>query len=196
MSLSRGALAARVIAEHRAWLLVLAVLLVANVLALALGVLPLSRSVAGAEQRAKQAAADATAAAAELRDVSAVRDGRDAATHELGMFYGGVLPADVGAARRVMQLRLAQLARLHQVTFSRSVASPETIRGSALSRLQVTADLVGRYRDIRTFLYELETSDDFVIIDSIVLEEGDEAQAPMNLTLHVSTVYKGSGNVP
>lgn len=190
---SSSALSARIVAEHKAWLWILGILFAVNVVAVAVGVLPLSRSVAAEEQRAQTAASDAAAAQAELRDVAAARDGRDAAARDLAVFYKDVLPADVGAARRVLQLRVAQLARQHQVTFARSVASPETVRGSELSRLRVSADLVGRYRDIRAFLYDLETSDDFVIIDSIVLGEGDEPSSPLNLTLQVSTSYKGGG---
>jgi hypothetical protein len=175
---------------------VLAVLIAGNLVAVLLGVVPLSASVAAAEQRAQQAARDATAAAQELREVTAARDGRDAAARDLEIFYRDVLPADVGAARRVLQLRVAQLARTHKVEFARSIASPESVRGSELSRLQVSAELVGTYRDIRAFLYDLETSKDFVIIDSIVLGEGEDAQAPLNLTLHVSTSFKGGASVP
>ena len=51
------------------------------------------------------------------------------------------------------------------------------------------AELVGRYRDVRQFLYELETASDFVIVDSIVLAEGDDAAAPLNLTMVVSTYF-------
>jgi Type II secretion system (T2SS), protein M subtype b len=107
-----------------------------------------------------------------------------------------VLPANVAAARRLLQLRVAQLARAHEVTFSRSAAAPENIRGSDLARLQATIELVGRYRDVRDFLYELETADDFVVVDSIVLAEGEDPAAPLDLTLVVSTYFKAIPDVP
>ena len=66
-------------------------------------------------------------------------------------------PADVSAARRLLQLRLAQLARDNRVAFARSAATPEAIRDSALARLRVSAELSGRYDDIRKFIYALET---------------------------------------
>lgn len=181
--------------EHRAWIWPLLVLVGANIAALMLGVLPLSRAVASAEQRATDAAADARAAAAELTAATSARDGRDTATRELKVFYGDVLPASVAEARRLLQLKVAQLAREHDVTFARAAASPETIRDSDLSRLSATVDLVGRYRDVRQFLYELETSDDFVIVDSIVLSEGEDLSGPLDLTLVVSTYFKGEGDV-
>jgi Tfp pilus assembly protein PilO len=196
MSDRRGGLARRVLREHRAWIWPLAVLLGANVLAVALGVLPMSRAVAAAERRATDASDDARAAAAELAAATAARDGRDTASRELTTFRSEVLPASVGEARRLLQLRVAQLARAHDITFARSVATPETIRGSELARLQATVDLVGRYRDVRAFLYELETSQDFVIVDSIVLSEGEDASSPLNLTLVLSTYYTAAPDVP
>ena len=190
MTASRGSLARRVLHEHRAWIWPLAVLLGLNVLALMLGILPMSRAVASAETRATAAAADAGVAASELAAATAARDGRDTATRELATFHSEVLPEGVGEARRLLQLKVAQLARAHDVTFARSVASPEAIRGSDLARLQASIELVGRYRDVRQFLYELETSKDFVIVDSIVLSEGEDTSAPLNLTIVLSTYFK------
>jgi hypothetical protein len=194
MTESRGALVRRVLAEHRRWIWPLGVLLAANVVVLVLAVLPMSRSVEASAVRARQAGAEAAAAAAELKAVTATRDGRDAAARELAVFYTEVLPDDVSAARRLLQLRLGQLARTHKVSFARSVATPETIRDSSLARLRVSAELVGRYDDIRRFLYALETASEFVIVDSIVLGEGSEANAPLNLTLNVSTYFQASGD--
>ncbi len=190
MTASRGSLVRRVLREHRAWIWPLAILLGLNVLALMLGILPMSRAVASAETRATSAAADAAAAASELAAATAARDGRDTATRELATFHADVLPEGVAEARRLLQLKVAQLARAHDVTFARSVASPESIRGSDLARLQASIELVGRYRDVRQFLYELETSKDFVIVDSIVLSEGEDASAPLNLTIVLSTYFK------
>ena len=106
------------------------------------------------------------------------------------------MPGDIGAARRLLQLRVAQLARTHQITFTRSVATPDNIKGSALARLQASIELVGRYGDVRDFLYELETADDFVVVDSIVLSEGEDTSAPLDFTLVVSTYYKATPDVP
>ena len=195
MTPTRGTLVRRIMREHRAWLWPLAVLLAVNLVAVILGVLPMSRSVRAAEQRARQATTDAAAAETELRAVSAARDGRDAATRELAIFYRDVLPVDVAAARRVLQLRVAQLARTHQVVFARSTATPEAVRDSTLTRLLVAAELVGRYDDIRAFLYALETADDFVVVESIKLAEGEDAMAPLNLGLDVSTYYKAAPDV-
>ena len=194
MSDSRGALVRRVLHEHRRWIWPLGVLLGVNALAVVLGVLPMSRAVASAEQRAAAATADARVAASELADASAARGGRDTATRELASFR--TEPKSVGDARRLLQLKVAQLARTHDITFARSIATPEGIRGSQLGRLQATIELVGRYRDVRQFLYELETSTDFVIVDSIVLSEGEDASSPLDLTLSLSTYFLAAPDVP
>jgi hypothetical protein len=196
MTQTRGALARRVLAEHRTWIWPLGLLVAANVVVLALAVVPMSRSVVAAEARARLATSEAAEAAAELKAVTATRDGRDAATRELATFYKEVLPANVSAARRLLQLRLAQQARTHNVTFARAIATPESIRGSSLARLKVTAELVGRYDDVRALLYALETAGDFVIVDSIVLGEGDDQSSPLNLTLNVATYYQAGPDVP
>ena len=93
MSDSRGALVRRVLHEHRRWIWPLGVLLGVNVLAVVLGVLPMSRAVASAEQRAVEATADARVAASELADATAARDGRDTATRELASFRTEVAAA-------------------------------------------------------------------------------------------------------
>ena len=190
MSAPRATLVRRVLQEHRAWIWPLAVLLALNLLALLLGILPMSRAVAASDTRASAASADAVAAASELAAATSARDGRDTATRELGIFHRDVLPEGVAEARRLLQLKIAQLARANDVTFARSIATPESIRGSQLARLQANIELVGRYRDVRQFLYELETSKDFVIVDSIVLSEGEDAAAPLNLTLAISTYFQ------
>lgn len=196
MSGGRGSLVRRIAREHRAWIWPLAILAGVNVVAVVLGVLPMSSAVTSSEQRSQEAAADATAAAAELAAATATREGRDTATRELNVFYTDVLPANVPEARRLLQLKIAQLAKAHEITFARSVASPESIRGSDLGRLKATIDLVGRYRDVRQFLYELETADDFVVVDAIQLSEGDDLSGPLDLTLEVSTYFKAVPNAP
>jgi hypothetical protein len=177
MTQTRGTLVRRVLAEHRTWIWPLGLLLAANLAAVVLAIVPMSRSVAATEVRARQATAEAAA-------------------RELAVFYRDVLPTDVSAARRLLQLRVSQLARTHNVAFTRALATPELIRDSALGRLRGTAELSGSYADVRAFLYALETARDFVVVDSIVLGEGAETSAPLNLTLNISTYYRIAPNGP
>ena len=87
-------------------------------------------------------------------------------------------------------LKLAQLARSHDVTFQSGAATPEALRDSTLERLQVNYALTGDWDDIRQLIYEIETGPDFIVIDNVQLAEGSEANAPLSLTLDLSTYYR------
>ncbi len=50
--------------------------------------------------------------------------------------------------------------------------------------------LTGDWDDIRQLIYEIETGADFVVIDNVRLVEGAEANAPLSLTLDLSTYYR------
>lgn len=180
----------RVLREHRPWLLPLAVVVVVNLALLGLVVVPLSRSVDSGGRRAEQAAQALKDASADFAEAEATRDDQATATQDLDRFYRQVLPADVAAARRVTHLKLSQLARAHDVTFERSAAVPELVRDSSLERLKVSYALSGDYDDVRRFIYDIETGDDFVVIDNVMLSEGNDANAPLLLTLELSTYYR------
>ena len=45
----------------------------------------------------------------------------------------------------------------------------ETVDDSSLERQTVTMTLSGSFDDIRAFIYTLETSADFVVIDNVVI---------------------------
>jgi Tfp pilus assembly protein PilO len=180
---------ARIATEHRRWLWPLGIVLVANVVLLVGGVLPLARASATADRRAQNARQALTTAEADFRQAEATRGGQSLATEELKTFYGEVLPKNLAAARRITHVKLAELAKSHGVSYDRMAASPENERSSTLERLSVNVELSGDYGDIRAFLHDLETSPDFIVIDNILLSEGGQDQAPLELTLQLSTYY-------
>ena len=102
----------------------------------------------------------------------------------------------MAAARRITHLKLSQLAREHDVTFQRSSASPEEMRDSTLARLRVSYALAGDYDDIRSLIYGIETASDFLVIDNVYLSEGADEQAPLALTLELSTYYRAAPHAP
>jgi len=184
----------RVLVEYRRWLIPLGVLLAANVVLLLLVVVPLTRAVQASEGRAEAAVAGLAAAEAEYRAAEAARDSNQQATSDLDTFYSDVLPGDISEARRVTHVELQQLARAHDVTYQRMGATPEVVRDSTLQRLRVSMVLAGEYEDIRAFIYDLETAPAFVVIDNMVLAEGQSQQAPLALTLQLSTFYRAGAN--
>ena len=186
----------RVIRDYRFWVLPLGLVLAANVGVLLLVVLPLSASTGAGTRQAASAMEARTAAEAELKAAEQARDGQAQASRDLDRFYGEVLPSDVAAARRITHLKLSQMAREHDVTFQRSTAAPEEDRASTLERLRVSYALVGNYDDIRALIYEIETASDFLVIDNVFLAEGSDQQAPLTLTLELSTYYRAHRDAP
>jgi Tfp pilus assembly protein PilO len=184
----------RVAGDYRLWIIALVIGLVVNLAALIFAVLPLSATANATASRAARAAETLREARADLAAAEQTRDGSAQAARDLERFYQEILPADVAAARRLTHLKLSQMARERDVTFQRSAASPEQIRDSSLERLRVSYALVGDYDDIRALIYDIETAPDFLVIENVFLSEGQDAQAPLTLTLELSTYYKAGGH--
>lgn len=180
----------RVMREYRAWVVPIAVLLAASVGVLFFVVFPMATSADAAEARARSAQESRAAAERELADAEATRVAQSQSVEDLDRFYADVLPADVRAAARLMNLKLSQLARDHGVRFQRNQLAPEQLRDSTLERLRVSYALTGSYDDIRQLIYDIETSADFIVIDNVLLAEGEGGDAPLALTLDLSTFYR------
>jgi Tfp pilus assembly protein PilO len=182
--------AARVIADHRRWLLPVGIVLAINLAVLVMVVLPLRQAVQSGASRATASAQALRAAMADLKDAEATRDGQAQAAQDLDRFYATVLPGDLPTARRMTQLKLSQMARAHDVRFESGAMTPESLKDSTLERLHVNLALTGDWDDIRELIYELETGPDFIVIDNVQLAEGSEANAPLSLALDLSTYYR------
>ena len=188
MSATQSALARRVFDENRKPITWLAAGLVINVLVYAFGVYPLSQRVANVSQRNDTAARALAAAQLENQQASGALTGKDQAVTKLDKFYMEVLPRDLAAARALTHVRLAQLARMHNLRQERAQSEPVLEKDSKLTQLRVQMSLTGSYSGVRGFLHSLETAPQFVVIDNVVLgeSEGDSLQ----LTLTLSTYYR------
>ena len=182
--------AARVIADHRRWLVPVGVVLAINVIVLLAVVLPLRQAVESGSTRADASAQALREAVADLKEAEATRDGQTQASADLDRFYAEVLPSNFATARRMTGLKMAQLARAHDVDFQGGAATTETLRASTLERLHVNYSLTGDWDDIRQLIYEIETGADFIVIDNVQLGAGSQANAPLSLTLDMSTYYR------
>jgi hypothetical protein len=185
----------RIAADHRRWLWPVAIVLAINVVVLVAVVLPLQRSVEAGSSEAAASAEALREAAADLSLAEATRDGQSQAAKDLDRFYGEVLPSGFAAARRITHVKLAQMAREHDVAFQRGQTSPEALRDSTLERLRVSCSLAGDWDDIRQLIYDIETGPDFLVIDNVGLSEGSEPNAPLSLELQLSTYYRVARDV-
>ena len=105
---------------------------------------------------------------ADLKEAEATRDGQTQASADLDRFYARRAAGGFrDGAPHVTHLKLAQLARSHDVAFQSGAASTETLRDSTLERLHVNYALTGDWEDIRQLIYEIETGPDFIVIDNV-----------------------------
>jgi Tfp pilus assembly protein PilO len=194
--IGRPASAGRVLREFRLWVAGAAVLLALGLGGLLFGVLPLASSADAGSRRAQAASQQLATATRELAEATALRDAASQAQQDLVTFQTKVLPADVAAARRLTHLKLSQMARDHDVDFQRSASATEEVRESRLERLRVSYVLVGDYQDIRALIHAIETAPDFLVLDNVYLAEGAEPQAPLTLTLELSTFFRAPNRAP
>lgn len=185
-------LAKRVAAEHRRVVVTLAVGLAANVLVYALLVYPAWQRVANVAERNQLAERALLEARRDHGEASGTLTGKDRAVAELATFYTSVLPKDLAGARRLTHLRLAQLARRSNLSYARASAEPVEDRDSTLTRLKIEMSLVGTYADMRSFIHQLETASEFVVIDNVQLTEGADGNGALEVRLELSTYYQAA----
>lgn len=190
----------RVATERRVVVLPLAIVILVNILVYAFVVYPLGVKSTGSAEKAAAAAVSRRAAERDEAAARALVTGKAKADEELASFYDKVLPADQTAARRMTFVPIQALARKTNVTFQQSRFDPQEKSKDArdkdpagtasdLSRLTIRLVLQGDYKDIRSFIYQLESAPEFVIIDSVTLMEGSNNE-PQQVTLELSTYYK------
>ena len=187
----------RIIVEKRAILLPLAIALAANVFAYFVVVRPLEVKSAGAADRARQSAAALAAAEKDLTAARALVSGKSEADQELSAFYDKVLPSNLTAARRLTYASLPELAKKTGVRYdARTASSEDADKDTKLGHMKIKMVLEGDYRNIRQFIYELESAPEFVIIDDLTIAEL-QANQPQTLTINMSTYFRDKGaNAP
>jgi Tfp pilus assembly protein PilO len=192
MSTPQSTLARRVFAENRTPIIWLGAVLVVNVLVYAFGVYPLSQRVANVAERNASAARSLADARRENQQAAGALTGKDQAVTKLAKFYTDVLPRDLSSARQLTHLRLAQMARMHNLRYGRADSEPVLSKDSKLTQLKVELNLGGSYTGVRGFLHSLETAPQFVVIDNVSLAESQDSSDRVEVTLQVSTYYRSA----
>lgn len=185
-----AALVRRVVGEHRRILLPLVGILALNVLVYAVGVYPLAQRVANIEERDRTAEQALAQARREHDAARGTLTGKERASVELATFYNDVLPADLSGARRMTYLRLAQLAQEAGLKMRTSRMDPKADPRSGLERLGIEIQLEGSYDGVRSFIYQLDTAPEFVVIDDVSLSDHESQDRTLQLSMQLSTYYK------
>ena len=185
----------RIVAEKRGLIVPLAIALVVNIAVYALVVYPLGVKSANAADRAVSAEQARLAAERDMAAADALVTGKARADQELATFYQKVLPANLDEARRMTYARLPALAKKANMRFSErhTELDAQLEKTSQLGRVRTRMALEGSYDSVRQFLYELETTPEFIIVDDVSLGQ-PEAGKPVTLALEVSTYYRQGRN--
>ena len=80
-------------------------------------------------------------------------------------------------ARKLTYTRLAQLAEQANVTLEHGNNAVTHEKGSQLSKLTTTYSLSGDYRDVRRFIYSLETAPEFIVLENVGLTSAPDEGA-------------------
>jgi Tfp pilus assembly protein PilO len=179
----------RVLRERRSVVVPLLVALLVNIAAYVLVVRPRGVRAATAAERAQAAAVNVKAAEADRDAARALLSGKTLAEQELATFYDKILPPDLSAARRLTYASLPALARRANVKYDASRTEVEPVKNQRLGRLRISMILEGDYDSVRRFIYELETTPTFVIIDDMTLTQNDPAR-PLALSLELSAYFR------
>jgi hypothetical protein len=100
-----------------------------------------------------------------------------------------VLPSDFAGARRLTYLRLNKLAREAGLRLRDLQFDVKEERNSTLDRVEISLDLEGNYDAIRTFIYQLDTAPEFVVIDDVTLADRVGDERAHELSMRLSTFY-------
>lgn len=187
----------RVMAEKRHLIVPLVLAVIANALLYAVVVFPLGHQVGSAEEEARLAHEQLNRARQDYQLAKATVSGKQQADSALQKFYKDVLPADQGIARRLTYTRLAQLADQANVRLEHGNNAVTHEKGSVLSKFTTTYTLTGDYRNVRRFIYSLETAPEFIILENVGLTAsgGEQRQnRDLSMKLDIATYFR-SGDV-
>jgi Tfp pilus assembly protein PilO len=182
----------RILREKRPLILPLVIVIVVNVIAYAVVVFPLGRQVSAAEQDMRDARDTLRQARQNFQSARATVAGKQQADVSLRQFYTDVLPPTASAAQRVTYLRLAQLARGANVHLERGANAIVREKNSNLSKVSTSYTLSGEYRDVRQFIYSLETAPEFVVLENVSLTSDAQSERGLSVQIDIATYFRSS----
>ena len=165
--------------------------LVANLAVLVFVVWPLQQEVDGAESSRLEALMRLNSARQAEQAASSMHTSRERAEAELKSFYNEVLPADFNRATNLTTFWLKNVADRSNIKFKAGSWEPKPVRDSQLVKVTGTVTLLGDYNNIQKFLYEIETAEQFIIIEDVALSQPNATgEGAIELALSVSTFFK------
>jgi len=181
----------RILSEKRRLVVPLLIAAIASGLLYVVVVFPLGRQVSAAEQQADAQRDLVVRARQDHQAAKATVQGKQLADASLQKFYQEVLPANASVARRLTYVKLSQLARSANVRLESGTNTYTHEKGSHLSKVTTTYTCSGEYRDVRKFIYSLETAPEFMVLENVGLSNLDQqARAGLAVKLDVATYFR------
>jgi type IV pilus assembly protein PilO len=183
----------RVLADKRRLLVPLVIAIIGSALLYAVVVYPLGRQVTAAEEDARVQREQLSHARLDYLLAKATVTGKQQADAALQKFYKDVLPADQAISRKLTYTRLAQLAKQANVKLEHGTNAVTHEKGSGLSKLTTTYTLTGDYRDVRRFIYSLETAPEFILLENVGLSSStgeQQANRGLSMNLELATYFR------
>lgn len=153
-------------------------------------VFPLGRQVAAAAQQAEAERALVVRSRQDHQAAKAMVQGKQLADASLQKFYHEVLPQNSSDARRLTYLKLSQLARAANVRLESGTNTYSHEKGSHLSKVTTTYTCSGEYREVRKFIYSLETAPEFMVLENVALTGEQQARTGLAVKLDVATYFR------
>lgn len=184
----------RIFTERRRVILPLVIFLAANLVALGV-VFYLDASLNALRDSKQDAIAKLDAARKDEASAKGQKTSKDLADVQLAKFYTEILPRNFQAARDIVNFWLGHIARQTRVSFRAGQYDSAAVRDSRLTKVSGDITLVGDYADIRRFLYEVETSQEFVIIEKVQLSQPNAIQGndKLEVGLSIATYFLADG---
>ncbi|HEX5070919.1 MAG TPA: GspMb/PilO family protein [Vicinamibacterales bacterium] len=184
-------LTARIFRERRRVIIPLLVFLLANAAGLGY-VFWLQQSMDAAQASRDKALADLTLARKAKKDAEGQKGSKDLADVEIRKFYDEILPKNLPAALNVLNFWLSKVAATSRVSYRAGSYDHDPVRDSRLTKVKGEITLSGDYANVRRFLYELETSQEFIVIEKVQLSQPNAAaqgNSQLEVALTVATYY-------
>lgn len=126
----------------------------------------------------------------DLANVAAIRQRFQDNQAEMTYFRETFLSAKDERVVRISEF-LENRAKAHELQLDQVGYSLERSRNRDLDIYRIDLPLIGRYRDIRTFIDEIERSDIFLTITELTLEEEGGMQGAVRMQLSLATYFEG-----
>ena len=186
----------RVFAERRSVLVPLVALLIVDAALVGAVVFPLKKVVASNTESAEAAHFSSALATQQLLQMKNAGASRVRAEKDLAKFYGQVLPTGQAAAGRVLLVEITKLARENNLTLGPRSQNDEEVKDTDLQVATSKVELLGDYASILHFIYDVETSEEFLAIRSVQLSQAGlqrAATGQLQVTLEIATYYRTPG---